>query len=139
MIPDFTMKRKTKNARETKALAKQILKNHPNHKIWLLYGDLGAGKTTFVKGLGRALGLRESQIKSPTFTFVVEFEPLIHYDLYRLDALDDLTLELLNEHLATGKRVVIEWPEKIESHLTFPHLKIRFSHEGGDQRSIEIS
>src|SRR3990167_7433096 len=56
MIPDFTMKRKTKNARETKALAKQILKNHPNHKIWLLYGDLGAGKTTFVKGLGRALG-----------------------------------------------------------------------------------
>jgi len=132
------MKRKTKNARETKALAKQILKNHPNHKIWLLYGDLGAGKTTFVKGLGRALGLRESQIKSPTFTFVVEFEPLIHYDLYRLDALDDLTLELLNEHLATGKRVVIEWPEIIRQALPLDTVWIKLEHAGEDKRKILI-
>ena len=123
------MRKQTKNAAETKALAEQLLKDYPEHRVWLLYGDLGAGKTTFVKGLGHALGLAENQIKSPTFTFVADFEPLIHYDLYRLEKLDDLTVELLNEHLATGKRVVIEWPEKIEELISLPHLKIRFSHE----------
>lgn len=132
------MKKRTRNPKETQKLAVDLLKEHEAIPLWLLYGDLGAGKTTFVKGLGEALGLDASQIKSPTFTFVSEFEPLVHYDLYRLDALDDLTLELLREHLDSGKRVVIEWPEKIENLLTVPRLKIYFTHEGGDERGIEI-
>lgn len=132
------MRKRTKNPKQTAELAKQLYKEYGRLPVWLLYGDLGAGKTTFVKGLGEALGLDASQIKSPTFTFVSEFEPLVHYDLYRLDQLDDLTLELLREHLDSGKQVVVEWPEKIEDLLTVPHLKIRFMHTGGDEREIEI-
>jgi len=132
------MLKKTKNAEETQHLAAELLETYPNHQVWLLYGELGAGKTTFVKGLGALLGLEPRQIKSPTFTFVSEYEPLIHYDLYRLEKLDEMMVALLDEHLQTGKRLVIEWPEKIQAHLRIPHLKIRFKHEGGDLREIEV-
>ena len=132
------MIKQTKNAEETQALAAELLQQYPETSVWLLYGELGAGKTTFVKGLGALLGLEAKQIKSPTFTFVSEYEPLIHYDLYRLEQLDELTVALLEEHLQAGKRIVIEWPEKIEAHIQIPHLKIRFTHEGGDARRIEV-
>lgn len=132
------MKKKTKNAKETETFAAWLHERYPHYPTWLLYGELGAGKTTFVKGLGFALGLDKKFIKSPTFTFVNEYAPLVHYDLYRLEALDDLTRELLHEHEQLGKKIVIEWPEKIEHLIQTPHLKIVFSHKGGDQREIEV-
>lgn len=128
----------SKNADETKAIAKTLLNKYPKHRVWLLYGNLGAGKTTLIKGLGEALGIEEMQIKSPTYTLVNEYEALTHYDLYRIEKMDDLTLELLEEHLLNAKRTVIEWPEQVEIYLTVPHLKIRLSHLGEDEREITI-
>lgn len=132
------MKKTTKNAGETKDLAKALHQEYPEHKIWLLYGDLGAGKTTLIKGLGEALGIGEALVKSPTYTLVSEYEPLTHYDLYRIERMDDLTLELLEEHLAEDKRLVIEWPEKVEEYIQKPHLRIYLKHGGGDERKIEV-
>lgn len=132
------MKKTTQNAGETKDLAKALHQDYPEHKIWLLYGDLGAGKTTLIKGLGEALGIGEALIKSPTYTLVSEYEPLTHYDLYRIEQMDDLTLELLEEHLADDKRLVIEWPEKVEEYIQKPHLRIYLKHAGGDERLIEL-
>ena len=132
------MKKTTKNAGETKDLAKVLHKDYPEHKIWLLYGDLGTGKTTLIKGLGEALGIGGDLVKSPTYTLVSEYEPLTHYDLYRIEQMDDLTLELLEEHLAEEKRLVIEWPEKVEEYIQKPHLRIYLKHAGGDERFIEL-
>jgi len=129
----------TKSGEETEELAFQLFKKFGAGKLWLLYGDLGAGKTTFVKGLGRALGIPKAKIKSPTFTFVSEFENLIHYDLYRLEKSDESISELLREHLKTDKTIVIEWPELMEHELLIPHIKIRFTHLGKDKREIKIT
>ncbi|MEK9160253.1 MAG: tRNA (adenosine(37)-N6)-threonylcarbamoyltransferase complex ATPase subunit type 1 TsaE [Patescibacteria group bacterium] len=132
------MKKTTQNAQESSELAKELYESHPNHKIWLLYGELGAGKTTFVKGLGEIIGMKPSEVKSPTYVLVNEYEHFKHYDLYRIDTMDDLTLEQLEEHLAENKRLVIEWPEKVEKYIKKPHLRIYIRHGGGDSRFIEV-
>ncbi|MFA4814616.1 MAG: tRNA (adenosine(37)-N6)-threonylcarbamoyltransferase complex ATPase subunit type 1 TsaE [Candidatus Gracilibacteria bacterium] len=132
------MKKTTQSAAETMDLAKLLYEEYPEHKIWLLYGDLGTGKTTLIKGLGEALGLGSDLIKSPTYTLVSEYAPLVHYDLYRIEEMDDLTRELLHEHMESGKHIVIEWPEKIESEVITSHLKIYLTHGGGDVRKVQI-
>lgn len=132
------MRKTTKNAQETGELAQVLYENYPDHTVWLLYGDLGAGKTTFVKGLGQASGMRASLVKSPTYVLVNEYPTFKHYDLYRVEVMDDLTLEQLEEHLAENKRLVIEWPEKVEQYIKRPHLRIAIKHLGGDERSIDI-
>jgi len=68
----------TKTVTETQTLAAQLAAEYPNHKLWLLYGNLGAGKTTMIKGLASALGLPENQVKSPTFIFLADYGPLVH-------------------------------------------------------------
>ncbi len=132
------MRKTTTNAKETAGVAKELFESYPDHKIWLLYGDLGAGKTTLVKGLGEALGMQSMDVKSPTYVLVNEYDPLTHYDLYRIETMDDLTLELFEEHLSQGKRMVVEWPEKVEQYISAPHLRIRLNQLGGDERSIEV-
>lgn len=121
----------TKNGEETSKLAQKLFKNFGAGHVWLLYGDLGAGKTTFVKGIAKT--------KSPTFTFVNETENLIHYDLYRLSKPDESITELLREHLKTGKTIVIEWPEIMDSYLKIPHIEVRLMHLGGDNREIKVT
>ena len=132
------MKKTTQNAQQTTELAKTLYETYPDHKIWLLYGDLGAGKTTFVKGLGEVIGMEPSEVKSPTYVLVNEYEHFKHYDLYRIEVMDDLTLEQLEEHLAEDKRLVIEWPEKVEQYIQKPHLRIYIKHSGGDERTISF-
>ena len=132
------MPKTTKSSQETIQLAKDLVREYPNHAIWLLYGDLGAGKTTLVKGLGDSLGMNYDEVKSPTYTLVSEYGPFTHYDLYRVEKMDDLTLELLEEHLAENKRLVIEWPEKVEEYIQKPHLRIHLKHAGGDERTISV-
>ncbi|MBU0981237.1 tRNA (adenosine(37)-N6)-threonylcarbamoyltransferase complex ATPase subunit type 1 TsaE [Patescibacteria group bacterium] len=128
----------SQNPTETHNLANQLLKQFPHLSIWLIYGDLAAGKTTLVKGLGDSLNINPKKIKSPTFTLVSEFPNLIHYDLYRLSELDETLQSQIEEHLKSPKLTVIEWPELIEEQVESPHLKIRIAHLGKDQREFII-
>jgi len=115
--------------------AQKVLKEYPNHKIWLLSGELATGKTTFVKGLSD----KPQNVKSPTFAFMTEHEPFIHYDLYRLEKFDALLEEQLEEDLNREKLILIEWPERMGKALEIPHLLIEFTHEGGNKRSILLT
>ncbi len=92
--------------------------------ILTLTGDLGAGKTTFAKGLGSALDIDET-MNSPTFTIVKEYNgriPLYHMDVYRVEHGDDL--DIIDEYFESDGIVVIEWPDHIQSILPSERLDI---------------
>jgi tRNA threonylcarbamoyladenosine biosynthesis protein TsaE len=105
-----------------------------------LHGDLGAGKTAFVKGLAEGLGLGASEVTSPTFTLVHEYRggrlPLIHVDLHRLERteLDELGVDA---DMAAVGVTAIEWPERL---ITVPAnaIQVWIRDAGGDSRVIDI-
>jgi tRNA threonylcarbamoyladenosine biosynthesis protein TsaE len=123
---------------ETRGLAADLARRLDAGAVVLLSGDLGAGKTAFVRGLAAGLGVDAHVVTSPTFTLVHEYRggrlPLVHVDLYRLDSadLDDLGLD---EDVAATGVVAVEWPERL---TRTPPGAIRISIEdtGGETRRI---
>ena len=114
----------------------------PNHSIVVLQGDLGVGKTTFVKALMKYLG-SDDLVNSPTFSIVNEYMSkrgmVYHMDLYRLESIDDLLDIGFEEYIDSGQLCIIEWPE-----LAFPILKdscifIRISMNEEKERIVKIS
>lgn len=101
-----------KNVEETYKIAKDFASTLKPNDIVLLNGDLGAGKTTFTKGIAKALGI-ESVITSPTFNFMKEYTggriPLYHFDMYRVSCEDELYELGLHEYLNMDGVCVIEW------------------------------
>jgi tRNA threonylcarbamoyladenosine biosynthesis protein TsaE len=125
---------------ETRTVAARIAGGLKPGDVLLLSGDLGAGKTAFVRGLAEGLDINPDDVTSPTFTLVHEYRggrlPLIHVDLYRLDHadLDEIGLD---QDLALKGIVAIEWAERlIRAHRDA--IGVRIVDEGGDQRTIEI-
>lgn len=112
------------------------------HEVLCLYGDLGAGKTTFVRGLAKALGI-ESRIISPTFTIqrVHQGEKkLFHFDFYRIGVGDSLAGEELREALMCENAVIaIEWPEKINSLLPEKRTEVYFRYVDELTREITLT
>ena len=104
-----------------------------------LYGELGAGKTTFVQGLAKGLGVK-SKVASPTFTYQRVHKgrvKLYHFDCYRLEKPDTLMLEEIREALKRHDGIVaIEWAEKIEDFLPAERIDIRIEHKSEKERSI---
>ena len=125
---------------ETHAIARALAATLSAGDVVLLSGDLGAGKTTFVRGLAEGLGINPEDVSSPTFTLIHEYRggrlTLYHADLYRLDetATDDLGLE------ETGVRdgvLAIEWPDRLRHDLPAATL-IRFDVVDDATRRITI-
>lgn len=141
----------TNSEQETKKLAENLAKNlrlHPRGaklNIIALTGELGAGKTTFVQGFAKGLGIKE-KIISPTFILIRQHKipkhkkMLFHIDLYRLEdekQIKDLGLkDLLND---TNHLIVIEWAEKAKRLLPKNTFWIKFENIGGNKRKINIS
>lgn len=109
--------------------------------VLLLAGDLGAGKTAFVRGLATGLGIESDEVTSPTFTLVHEYRggrlPLIHVDLYRLDRadLDEIGLD---QDLADKGVVAVEWSERLLRPVAGA-FRVKITDRGGDSRVIEIT
>ena len=123
---------------DTFALAKSIADKLNGGEVILLSGNLGAGKTTFTKGLAKSLGV-EDVVTSPTFTFMKEYSGrvrLYHFDMYRAVDEDELYELGLNDYLYQGGVCVIEW-NKFEG-LENP-IKIEITNLDDDKRKFEIS
>ncbi|HTQ24911.1 MAG TPA: tRNA (adenosine(37)-N6)-threonylcarbamoyltransferase complex ATPase subunit type 1 TsaE [Candidatus Binataceae bacterium] len=130
----------TRSAHETKSWGRRLASVLEGGELLGLMGDLGAGKTCFVKGLATGLNLREGDILSPTFTMIQEHRgrvPLYHIDLYRLEeaGLDDLGLR---EYLFTPGVAAVEWFERLREADELEVLSVRISYVGPSARRIEF-
>jgi tRNA threonylcarbamoyladenosine biosynthesis protein TsaE len=129
----------TRSEQETVDFARAFAARlHPGSVV-LLVGDLGAGKTVFVRGLALGLGLDPDAVSSPTFTLIQEYRgrpSLYHVDLYRLQGadVDDLGLE---ELVAGDAIVAVEWAEKLRERPAGA-IEVRFADRGGDVREITV-
>lgn len=128
--------------KETIDFSKRIgRKLKPGDTIALI-GDLGSGKTTFVKGLALGLGNRKAVVSSPSFVIVKEYNsgrlPLYHVDLYRLRRLADVDSIGLEEYIGSDGVCVIEWAERAEGFLPKGCIRVKFEHVDEKTRRIEI-
>ena len=108
--------------------------------VVLVSGELGAGKTTFVRGAARALGV-DGPVTSPTFTIGRRYAgrvPVAHVDLYRLDGLQAEDPALLSDYLTPDAIAFVEWPERAQGALPAPTLSVRIEHLGADARRIVV-
>jgi tRNA threonylcarbamoyladenosine biosynthesis protein TsaE len=106
-----------------------------------LYGELGAGKTTMVKGIARALGLDERDVVSASFTIITEYDtspPFLHIDLYRVKSDEELDEIGLWDYLKTGNIAVIEWAEKAEKEITEELIKVKIKPVDENVREITL-
>lgn len=137
----------TKSSKETQELAQKLAKELKGNEVIALFGNLGSGKTTFVQGLAKGLGVRE-RIISPTFIIIREHKinqksnlknkKLYHVDLYRVQPEQFRGLELGEILKRKGAIVAIEWAEKIKNLLPEKRVEIYFENLGEYKRRIRI-
>ena len=134
------MIRESNSEADTRVVAATFARSLTPGAVVLLSGDLGAGKTAFVRGLAEGLGLDPDDVTSPTFTLVHEYRggrlPLIHVDLYRLDRAELDEIGLVEDLVAQGITAV-EWAERLTRPITGART-VRIVDRGDDLRSIEI-
>ncbi|WP_020482499.1 tRNA (adenosine(37)-N6)-threonylcarbamoyltransferase complex ATPase subunit type 1 TsaE [Methylomonas sp. MK1] len=125
---------------DTEALGAALWKALPEKCLLFLYGELGAGKTTLVRGLLRAAG-HDGAVKSPTYTLVEEYEVngrrLFHFDLYRLKDPEELEWMGMNDYLNQNALCCIEWPQMGAGFLPMADLEVRLNYFQ-QQRTAEI-
>ena len=137
------MKYITNSYEETERVAAELAKSLKGGEVIAMYGDLGAGKTAFVRGLARALGI-EGHITSPTFTIMNAYNgrlPLYHFDVYRIADPDEMYEIGYDEYIGSDGVCVIEWAELIEDILPDEYIKTNIkkdSEKGDDYREITI-
>ena len=128
---------------ETEALAAELAQRLRPGDVVLVSGELGAGKTTFVRGACRALGV-SGVVTSPTFTIARRYDgafPISHLDLYRLGDLADEDPALLADELAPDRVAFVEWPEVGAPAGLDPArvvARVRLEHRGGDRRRVVV-
>lgn len=136
----------TNNEKETLEFARGLGEKLKTKTIFALDGDLGAGKTTFTKGLAKGLGIKKT-ITSPTFVIMKIYEvkqnkyikELCHIDAYRLKSAKDLEAIGADEYFKKkGTVTVVEWPRKVKKTLPSSMKIIKLKQKGEDRREIEI-
>jgi tRNA threonylcarbamoyladenosine biosynthesis protein TsaE len=131
----------TASAAETEAFGGRLAERLRPGDVVVLAGEVGAGKTTLIRGACRALGI-EGPVTSPTFTIGQRYEggrlPVSHLDLYRLQSLEGEDPALLDDYLGADGVAFVEWPEAGAGRLGRPAIEVQLEHVGQERRRIEV-
>ena len=130
----------SRNEIETEALGARLAASLPGGSVVAMYGDLGAGKTAFVRGMARGMGL-SCRVSSPTFTIVNEYlgeRELIHFDMYRIGSADELFDIGWEDYLNRGAVCAVEWSENVEDAFFGDEIVVRIEKLGDTERKITI-
>ena len=130
----------TNSEAETEALGAEIAQTLPDGAVLAFYGELGSGKTAFVRGMARGMGIK-ALVNSPTFTIVNEYigpRSLFHFDMYRLGSADELFDIGWEDYLARGGICAVEWSENVEDAFEGDEYIVRFEKLGDNARRITI-
>ena len=129
------------NEKETEALGKKLALALPQGGVVIaMYGELGAGKTAFVRGLADGLGV-EGRVVSPTFTIVNEFygkRSLFHFDMYRLGSADELFDIGWEDYLSRGGVCAVEWSENVPEAFDGTEIRVSIEKCGETERNITV-
>ncbi len=130
----------THSAEETEALGERLAQTLTGGEVVAYFGELGAGKTAFTRGLARGLGI-SMRVTSPTYTIVNEYSggrlPLFHFDMYRLGSSEELFDIGWEDYLARGGVVAVEWSENVTDALDGA-ITVRIEKTAADERRITI-
>lgn len=127
------------DAGQTAQAAAELAQKLQPGDVVALYGELGAGKTTFVQALGKALGIK-GPITSPTFALVCEYYdgqlPLYHFDLYRINEEESLCEIGFFDYLSGDGVCAVEWSENVEAFLPIPRYEVRLAYAPDGQGRV---
>lgn len=130
----------SKSEKDTEQIGQDFAKNLPGGTVVAMYGDLGAGKTAFVRGMAKGMGL-DCRVSSPTFTIVNEYlgeRELIHFDMYRLNDADELFDIGWEDYLNRGAVCAVEWSENVQDAFFGDETVVRIEKLGDTERKITI-
>ena len=130
----------TNSDKETEAIGEAFGRSVKDGTVIAMYGDLGAGKTAFVRGMARGMGIDE-RVSSPTFTIVNEYlgdRTLIHFDMYRLGSADELFDIGWEDYLARGAVCAVEWSENVEEAFYGDEIRLTIEKTSDTSRKITI-
>ena len=137
------MKLKANSVGDLPELASKMVEWAGGEKIWVLNGEMGAGKTTLSKAIGQVLGVIDT-VQSPTFSIVNEYltlsgDSIYHFDFYRLEHPEEALAIGVEEYFDSGNLCLIEWPQKIGNLMPERHLAIRIEDLGNEQREFTLT
>ena len=130
----------TNSEAETEAAGARFAETLPDGAVVAFYGDLGAGKTAFVRGMARGMGL-DVRVSSPTFTIVNEYigdRELYHFDMYRLGSSEELFDIGWEDYLSRGGVCAVEWSEIVADAFEGDEITVRIEKLSADERRIVI-
>ena len=130
----------TKSESDTEAAGAAFAETLPDGTVVALYGDLGAGKTAFVRGMARGMGI-DARVSSPTFTIVNEYlgaRDLYHFDMYRLASSDELFDIGWEDYLNRGGVCAVAWSENVSDAFEGDEITVRIEKLSAEERRIEI-
>lgn len=122
-------------------VSRELLEAGKACTVWLFFGEMGSGKTTLIKAIGKAMGVTEV-MSSPTFAIVNEYDArdgskVYHFDLYRIQSEQEVFDIGTDEYFESGERCLVEWPEKLGTRIPEKYLAVRITATGPDHRRIE--
>lgn len=136
-----TLNGKAASLTDLDSVARELIAGAGFLKVWLFYGEMGSGKTTLIKSIGRQLGVKDG-MSSPTFSIVNEYigndgHKIFHLDCYRLKGEVEAYDMGMEEYFDSGSFCFVEWPEKVISLYPLHYLEVRLAAESHATRKIE--